>query len=249
MRRTVLGLYTYFEFFLLAVLFVPVLGTVAVLFRREPGRRTRGRWMRRFGRLTSSLTPIWRFESDGPTPEKIMERPYVVVSNHESTADPFLLSWLPWDMRWVAKEELFKLPLIGWLLRFGGDMPVRRGDKGSVEELMKACKETLAAGVPVMLFPEGTRSPDGKLLPFKDGAFQLAIETGVPIVPVALSGTRSCRPKGSLWFGEARARVRALAPISTEGLTLADVATLRERVRAVIEQAVQELRQELHPPV
>ena len=242
MRRVLLGLYTYFEFFFLAVVFVPILGSVALLVRSEPGRRTRGRWMRRFGRLTSRLTPMWRFSTDGEGPEDIRQRPYVVVSNHESTADPFLLSWFPWDMRWVGKEELWRLPLLGWLLKFGGDIPLRRGDRESVTKMMKTCKETLAEGVPVLLFPEGTRSPDGQLLPFKDGAFQLAIEAGVPIVPVALTGTRSCRPKGSLWFGEARAVARALPAVETKDLSIEDVPMLRERVRAMIQAAVDELR-------
>lgn len=159
MRRALLGLYTYFEFFFLAVVFVPILGSVALLFRSEPGRRTRGRWMRRFGRLTSRLTPMWRFSTDGSGPADIRQRPYVVVSNHESTADPFLLSYFPWDMRWVGKEELWRLPLLGWLLKFGGDIPLRRGDRESVTKMMKICKETLAEGVPVLLFPRGHALP------------------------------------------------------------------------------------------
>lgn len=89
----------------------------------------------------------------------------------------------------------------------------------------------------IMLFPEGTRSPDGKLQAFKDGAFSLAIAAQVPVLPVALHGTRECRPKGSLWFGEATAVVRVLEPISTSGLTEADVPALRDRVRLRIEQA------------
>ncbi len=244
MRRALLGLYTYFEFFLTAVVFVGPMGLVAITSKKDPGMRVRGRWMRRFGRVTSALTPLWKFRVEGPTPPGIDRESYVVVSNHQSTADPFLLSSLPWDMRWISKESLFKLPLLGWMMQAGGDIPLKRGDRSSVEKMFEACRQTLAAGVSVMIFPEGTRSPDGKLGPFKDGAFTLAIETQRPMLPLAVYGTRACRPKGSLWFGEAKAVVRVLEPVPTTGLTLEDLPKLREAVREKIAVAVTELERE-----
>jgi 1-acyl-sn-glycerol-3-phosphate acyltransferase len=189
------------------------------------------------------LTPLWSFSVEGDAPPDIASKAYVVVSNHESTADPFLLSWLPWDMRWVAKEELYKVPVIGWAMTFGGDIPLRRGDGDSVRTMLAECRRALDAGISIMLFPEGTRSKDGSLLPFKDGAFDLAISAGVPVLPVALSGTRDCRPKGSKWFGRARAIAKVLPPISTEGMTKDDVARLREDARSRIAAALPELRQ------
>ena len=245
MRSALLGLYTYVEFFLMVLLFLPLLAIAAVLSAGEPTRRLPGRVMRLLGRTSARLTPLWKFGVQGAEPKDIHTRGYVVVSNHESTADPFLLSFLPWDMRWVGKEELFRPPVTGWAFRLGGDIPLRRGDGASVRQVMAACRQTLEHGMPVILFPEGTRSPDGRLLPFKDGAFSLAIEAGVPVLPVALVGTRQCRPKGSLWFGEARAVVRVLEPIPTAGLTRADVARVRDEARMRIAAAVVELREEL----
>ncbi len=238
MRRVLLGLYSYAEFFLLALLYLPLMAVAVLLAKKDPGQRVRGQWMRRFGRLTSALTPLWRFTVEGEGPKDIGSRPYVVVSNHQSTSDPFLLSWLPWDMRWVAKEELFKQPITGWLLKLGGDIALRRGERASVEEMFRECHVTLKAGVPVMLFPEGTRSPDGEVKAFKDGAFQLAIEAQVPVLPLVVHGTRACRPKGSLWFGDADAVAKVLEPVSTAGLTVADVPALREQVRARIVEAL-----------
>jgi 1-acyl-sn-glycerol-3-phosphate acyltransferase len=145
-------------------------------------------------------------------------------------------------MRWIAKEELFRLPILGWMMRFGGDIPLRRGERASVEEMLREAKHTLAHGMSIMMFPEGTRSQTGKLGAFKDGAFQLAIDAQVPILPLALAGTRACRPKGSLWFGEARATVKILAPIETVGMTAADVPALRERARTQISDALPALR-------
>lgn len=245
MRHALLGLWTYFEFFLVAFVWLPLQAVVALFHGNDPSRRVRGRWMRRFGRAAYRFQNLWRFSVEGTPPPDIATRAYVVVANHESTADPFLLSWLPWDMRWVAKEELFRLPWIGWMLRLGGDIQLRRGSAESVREMLAECRRTLAAGVSVMMFPEGTRSPDGRLLPFKDGAFALAIEAGVPVLPLAIAGTRNCRPKGSIWFGDARARVRVLAPVSTAGMTAADVGRLKELVRERIAEGVLVVRGEL----
>lgn len=248
MRRVLLGLYAYFEFFLMAVLFVLPMALVALFSKKDPGMRVRGQWMRRFGRTTSTLNPLWKFRVEGPKPAGIDTEAFVVVANHQSTADPFLLSSLPWDMRWISKEELFKLPLIGWLMRAGGDIALRRGERASVEQMFQECHKTLKAGVSVMIFPEGTRSPDGKIQAFKDGAFQLAIEAQRPLLPLAVYGTRACRPKGSLWFGEARAVVKVLEPVPTTGLTLADLPRLKEQVRERIVAAFEQLEREATQP-
>ncbi|NJK88808.1 MAG: 1-acyl-sn-glycerol-3-phosphate acyltransferase [Myxococcales bacterium] len=98
-----------------------------------------------------------------------------------------------------------------------------------------------------MIFPEGTRSRDGELLAFKDGAFRLAIETGAPILPIVLEGTRNCIPATSSWFGAARAHARVLGPISVDGLTVDDVDLLKERVRNQMVDAHRRLRAELTP--
>ncbi|MBI2376663.1 MAG: 1-acyl-sn-glycerol-3-phosphate acyltransferase [Deltaproteobacteria bacterium] len=242
MRRALFGLFTYAEFFAMALLFAPLMVWVAWLHPGGFAPRARGRWMRRFGRTTSALTPLWRFSVEGDGPADIGERGYVVVSNHESSSDPFLLSWLPWDMRWIAKEEMFRWPVIGTLMRASGDVPLRRGDRRSVARMFQVCDETLRAGLSVMIFPEGTRSPDGNLLPFKLGAFEMAIRAGAPILPLAIEGTRGCRPKGSLWFGDARAVVKVLDPIPTEGLTLEDAQRLAELAQQRVFEGVQNLR-------
>ncbi|MCK6586632.1 MAG: 1-acyl-sn-glycerol-3-phosphate acyltransferase [Polyangiaceae bacterium] len=242
MAHALLGAFTYAEFFANIGVFLPIMAVSSIRHRRDPTQRLPGRWMRRFGRSSVHLTPLWRFRVEGAAPPDIASRPYVVIANHESTADPFLLSFLPWDMRWVAKEELFRMPIIGWLMRFGGDIPLKRGDRASVTAMFAEAKRTLAGGVSIMIFPEGTRSQDGELGAFKDGAFQLAIEAGVPVLPLAVAGTRECRPKGSLWFGEASAIVKVLEPISTTGLGPADIAMVRERARERIAEALPDLR-------
>jgi 1-acyl-sn-glycerol-3-phosphate acyltransferase len=240
MRRAVLGLYTYLEFGACLAVWTPILGFVRLAYPDD--LRRRGRWMRRFGRATAGLTPLWHFSTEGEPPADINARTYVVVANHESFADPFLLCSLRWDMRWVAKEELFRLPVIGTLLRWGGDLSLRRGDGDSVRTMLADARKTLESGLSMMFFPEGTRSADGSLGAFKDGAFRLAIEAGVPILPLAVEGTRACMPKGAAWFGEANARVRVLEPISTEGVAVADAGRLAELARTRIAAALADMR-------
>lgn len=234
MKHAVLGVYTYAEFGAVLVGMLPIMGVSHLRHKGDPTQRLPGRWMRRLGWLSSTLTPLWRFKVEGDAPADIDHKPYVVVANHESTADPFLLCHLPWDMRWVAKEELFRVPLIGWTMKFGGDIPLVRGNGDSVRTMLDECKRAIGGGISIMMFPEGTRSKNGELLPFRDGAFRLAIETQVPVLPLAIAGTRECRPKGSKWFGHAKAKVSVLAPIPTKGMTEADLPILRERVRDAI---------------
>jgi 1-acyl-sn-glycerol-3-phosphate acyltransferase len=244
MKRALLGTYTYAEFGACLGAWLPVLAASRILHRRDAVPRFPGRALRQMARVTGRLTPLWKFEVRGEPPADIDRCAYVAVSNHESSADPFLLSWLPWDMRWVAKAELFRIPFTGWALSLSGDIPLRRGESASIREMLAECRRTLEAGLSVMMFPEGTRSADGSLGRFKDGAFSLAIEAGVPVLPLALTGTRECRPKGSLWFGEANAVVRILEPIPTRGMTLADVPRLREDARDRIAVAVADLKAE-----
>jgi 1-acyl-sn-glycerol-3-phosphate acyltransferase len=238
------GIYTYAEFATCLVAFLPVMATSYLRHRGDPTMRQPGRWMRRLGRTTSRLTPLWKFDIQGERPADIDHRGYVVVANHESVADPFLLSWLPFDMRWVAKEELFKPPVVGWAMTWGGDIPLRRGEGDSVRRMLDECEKAINAGISVMLFPEGTRTRDGELLPFKDGAFSLAIRTQAPVLPVALTGTREMRPKHSLWFGKASGIARMLKPIETKGMNAEDTPKLREAARESIRTALVDMRRD-----
>ena len=202
----------------------------------DPGRYQAGRAFRRLAVSHVALPRLWRFETEGVPPEG-PRRPSVVVSNHESYADIFLMSHFPWEMKWLSKHTIFKIPVMGWMMRMALDVPVRRGERESAIAALAECRDRLARRVSVMIFPEGTRSRTDELLPFKDGAFHLAIQSRVPILPVAIAGTRSCMAKGSFAFRHAHAKARVLAPIDTDGLTLADVPALRDRTRATIESA------------
>jgi len=241
MLQRVLSVWAWISSSLVALLWLPWLGLVFALTAPfDPGRYTAGRWFRRAAMVAVALNPLWSFRTSGVR-IRDPRRPYVAVSNHESMADIFLISHLPWEMKWLAKESLFRVPVLGWMMRLAGDVAVRRTDRSSRAEALAECRDRLRKGVSVMIFPEGTRSRTGELLPFRDGAFRLAVEAGVPILPLAVVGTRDAIASGSFLFGRARAEVRVLPPIPTEGLTVSDVAALRERVRREITAARAEM--------
>lgn len=229
----------------IVIVWVPLMALVwAVTAPFDRGRYVAGRLFRLAGVTFVKLNPLWRFHTTG---ERVDDprRPYVVVSNHESYADVFLISHLPWEMKWLSKEAIFRVPLMGWMMRMAADIRVRRGHADSRADAFDAMRDRLARRVSVMIFPEGTRAPTDEMLPFRDGAFRLAVDTGCPILPLTVAGTRDCMKKGSFRFQRARAAVRVLEPEATEGLTMDDVPALRERVRQRIEQARAELRLEI----
>ncbi len=210
----------------------------------DRGRYHAGRAFRQLAVAQVTLNPLWHFETDGVAPDD-PRLPYVAVSNHESYADIFLISHFPWEMKWLSKDTIFRIPVMGWMMRMANDIPIKRGKKESVVSALAGCRDRLGKRVSVMIFPEGTRSKTDELLPFKDGAFRLAIDAGAPILPIAVAGTRDCMAKGTFAFRHAHAKARVLPPIPTTGLTKADVATLRDRTREVIDVARRELQQEL----
>jgi len=241
MWQTLMSIWAWLVLATCLVLWMPLMAAARLITLSDPGRYAVGYLFRRIGPVMATLNPLWRFRTSG-TPPPDPRRPYVVVSNHESFADILLISHLPWEMKWLSKAELFKVPVLGWLMRLAGDVPVRRGEGRSAVEALQRCRSVLKNKVSVMIFPEGTRSPTADMLPFKDGAFRLAIDTGVPILPLAVSGTGTALPKHGWRFGRSVAEVRVLEPIETAGLTVKDVPALRNRVRARILEARDALR-------
>jgi 1-acyl-sn-glycerol-3-phosphate acyltransferase len=141
---------------------------------------------------------------------------------------------------------------MGWMMRMAGDIHLVRGDRDSTINAIAQCRDRLAKKVSVMIFPEGTRSKMQEMLPFKDGAFRLAIESGAPILPIAVAGTRNAMAKGTFRFLRAKALAQVLDPIETTGMTLNDIPTLKAMARERIDLGRQALATELGiamPPV
>jgi 1-acyl-sn-glycerol-3-phosphate acyltransferase len=239
--QSILSVWAWLVLVVCILIWFPLMVLVLLFtFPFDRGRYLTGYLFRRIGPVMATLNPLWRFRYSGTLPAD-PRRPYVVVSNHESFADILLISHLPWEMKWLSKAELFRIPVMGWMMWLAGDVPVQRGFGPSAVEAMERCREVLRRRVSVMIFPEGTRSKTRELLPFKDGAFRLAIEAGVPVLPLALSGTGTALPKHGWRFGRSAAEVRVLDPVDTAGLTVADVPDLKARVRELIVRARDEL--------
>lgn len=241
MLSTLRSLWIWTAVVALILLWLPLLAVIR-LFDGDPVRYRTGFWFRRLGRAMTTVNPAWRLHISGETIDN-PRRPYVVVSNHQSHADIPIISNLPWEMKWIGKAELFSIPVIGWMMALSGDIPLDRQDRRSGVKMLLAASKVLQQKCSVMFFPEGTRSPDGRVGRFNDGAFHLAIKAGVPVLPVAVEGSYACLPKKSWKYGApSDIHVRVLPPVETAGLTSSDVEALREKVRQMIIRQVAEFR-------
>jgi 1-acyl-sn-glycerol-3-phosphate acyltransferase len=162
-------------------------------------------------------------------------RSCILMANHQSNFDiPVLLGRLPVQFRWLAKQELFRIPIFGRGMRGCGYISIDRTNRKLAFESLNEAARKIREGVSVMIFPEGTRSADGRIRPFKKGGFVLSVDAGVPIVPIVIHGTRSLMPKGSLMVRSQDIRMEILAPIDTAEYTRKTKDDLMEKVRTAI---------------
>ena len=167
------------------------------------------------------------------------KKSYVCVSNLQSQFDIFLLyGWLENDFKWVMKQELRKVPGSGRACDRLGHIFIDRSDHASAMASLEAAKKKIVNGTSVMFFPEGTRSRDGKLMRFKKGAFRMAVDLGLPILPLTVTGTRDVLPAGTSDLMPGSARLIIHPPIPVEGLTVTDCSVLSDQVREVIASAL-----------
>ncbi len=197
---------------------------------------TGGRWQHMWARTWSSLilkTSGVRVRVEGL--ENVPRETAIYCANHQSAMDiPILFVHLPVSFRFLAKRPLFNLPFLGWHLYRSGHIPVDRGQPRKTLKSYEQAAGRIRGGVPVVLFPEGTRSRDGTLKPFKGGSFYLAIQAGVPVVPITLNGTRHVHEPDTLHVRSGQTEMIIHSPISTAGVTLQDVDSLSTRVRNCI---------------
>lgn len=164
-------------------------------------------------------------------------RSYVYMSNHQSNYDiPVLLSALPVQFRWLAKAELFKIPIFGRSMRGAGYISIDRSNRKSAFKSLARAAAMIRNGTSVMIFPEGTRSSDGVLLPFKKGGFVLAVDAGVPIIPIAITGTHEIMPKGRMLIYRRPVRIDVGNPIQASDYTRKTKDDLMARVREAMSE-------------
>ncbi len=194
----------------------------------------------RTGRLPHSLTRLWarlvlrtigvRVELTGS--ENIVSGPAVYAANHGSALDiPVVFASLPFTFRIVHKRSLYLIPIVGWYLFLGGHIGIDRRNPFRARRSLEVAAERIRRGTKLVVFPEGTRSPDATVQAFKRGSFLLALKAGVPVVPVSLIGVKHVAPRGILTLRPGLVRLRILPPVATEGRGLEDAEGLAEEVR------------------
>jgi 1-acyl-sn-glycerol-3-phosphate acyltransferase len=190
-----------------------------------------------WAKIAAWLTPI-RVEVEGGEHAE-RTRSYVVASNHQSMYDILVVyGWLRLDLKWVMKKELRKIPGIGIGCEKAGHIFIERRNPKQASQAISKALSKLGEGIGILFFPEGTRSLDGRLLPFKKGAFRTAIDQQLPILPVTVVGTRDILPAKSLKLFPGTARMVIHPAIETAGLTVDDLQDLMDRTREVISSAM-----------
>lgn len=168
---------------------------------------------------------------------------YVIVANHQSLLDILVLFRLYKHFKWVSKESIFRVPFVGWNMTLNRYIAIRRGDRSDAQRMMGACGDTLEGGSSIIIFPEGTRSPDGEMRDFRHGAFTLARRHHVSILPIVVDGTLDALPKHGLTLQKrADIVIQVLHPIDPDAF--ADGDALRDEVHRVMEAALARLRGE-----
>jgi 1-acyl-sn-glycerol-3-phosphate acyltransferase len=172
-------------------------------------------------------------------------RSFIYMSNHQSNFDiPVLLAYLPVQFRWIAKNELFKIPIFGYAMKRAGYISIDRSGRKSALRSIKNAAEIIRNGVSVIIFPEGTRSQDGNLKSFKNGGFVLAVDAGVPIIPVIIHGTWQIMSKNQLRIKPGRVLLEIHQPVETSDFSRKTKNELLEKVRRIISDGLEEERKE-----
>jgi len=168
-------------------------------------------------------------------------RPYVFMPNHSSMVDIWaVFVAIPATFRFIAKKQLSRIPLFGWAMSAGRFIFIDRQNAASARRTVAEASRRIRSGQSVVIFPEGTRTRDGRLLPFKKGGFHLAMDSGVDIVPVAIKGSREIMPRGAALIRAGTVTVEVGEPIPTAGLTNGDREALIAKVRARVAEMLGE---------
>ena len=230
-------LYVWLILIPLGVIITPIFSALAVIFSvlvspRFASRVVASTW----GRVLAWLTPV--LVAVEGVENAHQERSYIVVCNHQSAVDILVVyGWLKLDLKWVIKQELRRIPAIGIGCEKVGHIFVDRENPNHARQAIEEALDRLGNGIGILFFAEGTRSPDGKLLPFKKGAFRTAIEQQLPVLPVTLIGTRDILPPKSLKPFPGRARMIIHPAIETDGMSQLQIADLMNRTKKTISSA------------
>ena len=236
----------YYIFLVLLCTFFMILSAVAlvVCYPFDRGRRVVHELSRILVRIFFAIPPFWRQRVEGL--ERIDRRQrYVIAVNHNTVIDIPTLYYIPLNFRWVSKREVFRVPFFGQYLVLHGDICIDRGRAAeALEQMVRKGKMWIGRGASIAIFPEGTRSKDGEIHRFKAGAFTLAREAGVDILPVVLDGTRTLIRKNLLFNWGSRITLRVLPPIPAERVAATEPHELMTEVHDAMCAALADIRKQ-----
>ncbi len=224
-------------FFLILILDTALLGILTILasYLDPTGRRVHyiGKFWSRMNLMLSGVR-VRMVNREVIDPGQ----PYIIMSNHQSHYDVWaLIAFLPLQLRWVMKMELRKIPIFGLGCERMGHIYIDRSHPDLAYKSLETAAEKIRSGASVVFFPEGTRSPDGRLLPFKKGGFNIALTAGVPILPVTIRGSRHVLPKGSAAVRPGTIELILHAPVFLDGYSQENRQELMDKIRETIESA------------
>ena len=233
------ALVTFLFFFLMVIYFF-----LFLIF--DPSRKRIHPIISSWAKTILLVCPLMKVRLEGE--ERLQkDKAYVFVANHQSLADIIAVLHLKHSFKFIAKRDLFWIPVFGWSLSIAGYIPLIRGDQKSGKEAIDRARRCLKKGVSVLFFPEGTRSLNGEIQAFKVGAFKLASELGVPVVPLVIDGTRNLIPKGSRLMGHsAQVIVHVEPPHQPKGEDASSVEAFTEEVRKSMINCLGQIRSQTH---
>lgn len=216
------------------ILYLAMLFFTVVLYPFDKQRRVPHEQCYWWSDMLLLSNPFWKMKVSGL--ENIdKKRTYVIVANHQSLADIIVLYKIRTQFKWVAKDSLFKIPVLGWNMSLAKHIKLERGDFSSIKKVYREAAEWLKAGMSVLFFPEGTRSETGEVGEFQNGAFKLAIKEKVPVLPIVISGTRDAIPKGGKQFSpNIVCTLHVFPAIETSSLGPGDFDKLKDEARSMI---------------
>jgi 1-acyl-sn-glycerol-3-phosphate acyltransferase len=219
---------------MLAVIITAFMSVCALLFPRiSPGESKAHKVANLWAMMLLGITSI-RVNVIGRE-NVLMNRPQIFMANHQSDFDILIvLAFIPGQFRWIVKKELFKIPIFGKAMKSAGYIEIDRQNHEKAMKSLEEAAQKIREGKSVMTFPEGTRSKDGTIQPFKQGMFRLAIEAGVPIVPISIIGANKIMPKRTLMIKPGRIKMVIGRPVDVSGYTIETRSDLIQRVREII---------------
>ncbi len=251
MKKAGLTIFTFLQwtFFLVSSITFLAIGLAIWLITRWFDKRLLilHLWSSFWGACYIWVNPFWRVRISGR--KKIpWNRPCVLVSNHQSMVDILVLYSLFRPFKWVSKKENYKIPILGWQMRLNNYLEIDRGQKESLVKLLKKASRMISVGCSILLFPEGTRHSGGKLGRFREGAFKMALDNKVDIVPIVLDGTARALPKkGIVITGFSNIRARVLDPVPYQAFAEKSVKELTMDIRELMSAEYDKLHSELNP--